>query len=81
MKHTISLDFDELNVSFIENLKLFFKNSKSRLTIVIEEEDDETAYLLKSELNKEILMKSLENARNGNVIVPDLEQFRKLTNA
>ncbi|AEI50398.1 hypothetical protein [Runella slithyformis] len=84
MKHTISLDFDELTSSFIERLKLLFKNSKApRVTIVLEDEsdEDETTYLLKSEANRTRLMQSLENARQGNTIMPDLEEFRKLTHA
>jgi hypothetical protein len=81
MKHTISLDFDEFNSSFIDRLKALFVNSSSRLTIVVEDEEDETEYLLKSEANKTILLKSLENARKENVIMPDLEEFRKLTHA
>lgn len=84
MKHTILLDFDELNSSFIERLKLLFKNSKTpRVTIVLEDEnnEDETAYLLKSEANSARLMQSLENARQGNTIMPDLEAFKKMTHA
>lgn len=84
MKHTISLDFDELNSSFIERLKLFFQNSKApRVTIVLEDEseDDETSYLLESETNRVRLMQSLENARQGNTITPNLEAYRKLTHA
>lgn len=84
MKHTISLDFDELNSSFIERLKLLFKNSKApRVTIVLEDEsdEDETTYLLKSEANRVRLMQSLENARQGNTIMPNLEEFRKQTHA
>jgi hypothetical protein len=81
MKHTISLDFDELNSSFIDRLKALFINSSSRLTIVVEDEEDETEYLLKSEINKSILLKSLDNARKGNTIMPDLEKFRKFTHA
>jgi hypothetical protein len=81
MKHTISLDFDELNASFIEKLKALFVNSNPRLTIVVEDQQDETSYLLQSENNEAILLQSLENARKGNIIAPDLEVFRKLTNA
>ena len=81
MKHTISLDFDELNASFIEKLKVMFTNSNPRLTLVVEDEEDETTYLLKSDTNRMILMKSLENARQGNTIMPDLEAFKKMTHA
>ncbi|TAE41552.1 MAG: hypothetical protein EAZ70_00695 [Runella slithyformis] len=81
MKHTISLDLDELNASFVEKLKALFVDSKPRLTIVVEDEQDETSYLLQSETNKTILLQSLENARKGNVIAPDLEAFKKLTHA
>lgn len=81
MKHTFSLDFDELNSTFIEQLKALFINANPRLTIVVEDEEGDTEYLLKSETNKEILLKSLENAHKGNVIVPDLEKFRELIHA
>lgn len=80
MKHTISLEFDEFNSSFIERLKALFVNSTPRLTIVVEDED-ETDYLLRSDANREILMKSIQEAQKGDFIIPDLGKFRELTHA
>lgn len=82
MRHTISLEIDELNPSFIKQLKILLKNARNRrLTIILEDEMDETEYLLKSKKNEEILMKSLENARKGNFIETNLDSFRELADA
>ena len=48
----------DINSDFIEAIKLAFKNKAIVLTI--EEEPDETAYLLASKNNKAILLKSIE---------------------
>lgn len=80
MKHTISLDLDELDNTFLRQLKTFFgKRKHGKITIILEEDVDETEYLLQSPANKEGLLRSLENANQGNFIKPDLDEFRKLT--
>jgi hypothetical protein len=83
MRHTISLQLDELNSGLIDQLKELFKNAqRKQVTIIVDDEADETAYLLESPANRERLFRSLENARHGNVIIPDLESYRKTaTNA
>ncbi len=40
-------------------------------------EEDETTYLLKSEANKQHLLKALENVKKGNLIYVDLEEYEK----
>ncbi|WP_414542521.1 hypothetical protein [Nostoc sp. CCY0012] len=40
-------------------------------------EEDETTYLLKSEANKQHLLKALENVEKGNLIYVDLEEYEK----
>lgn len=80
MKHVISLELDELDATFIEKLKKLYENSKAHLTIVLEQED-ETDFLLKSEANRQRLMKSIESDRKGDVITPDLEQFSTVAHA
>ena len=80
MKHTISLDLDELNGTFIRQLKAFFgKRKHGKVTIILEDEIDETEYLLQSTTNRERLLRSLDNANQGNFVTPDLDQFRNLT--
>jgi antitoxin YefM len=40
-------------------------------------EEDETAYLLKSEANKKHLLKALDNVNKGNLIYVDLDEYEK----
>ncbi|WP_414563838.1 MULTISPECIES: hypothetical protein [unclassified Anabaena] len=40
-------------------------------------EEDETTYLLKSEANKQHLLKALENVEKGNLIYVDLDEYEK----
>ena len=80
MKHVISLELDELDVTFIEKLKNLYRDSNARLTITLEAED-ETDFLLKSEANRQALMESIENIKKGNLIFPDLDKFRDLDDA
>jgi antitoxin YefM len=40
-------------------------------------EEDETTYLLKSEVNKNHLLKALENVEKGNLIYVDLDEYEK----
>ncbi|MEH1942982.1 MAG: hypothetical protein V7L01_22555 [Nostoc sp.] len=40
-------------------------------------EEDETNYLLKSETNKNHLLKALENVAAGNLIYVDLDEYEK----
>ncbi|BAT55141.1 hypothetical protein NOS3756_41200 [Nostoc sp. NIES-3756] len=41
------------------------------------QEEDETAYLLKSEANKKRLLESVENVEKGNLIYVDLDEYEK----
>ena len=40
-------------------------------------EEDETAYLLKSEANKKHLVQAMENVKQGNLIYIDLDEYEK----
>ncbi|MBD2534473.1 hypothetical protein H6G97_35255 [Nostoc flagelliforme FACHB-838] len=40
-------------------------------------EEDETTYLLKSEVNRKHLLKALENVQKGNLIYVDLDEYEK----
>jgi hypothetical protein len=56
----------EINADIVEAIKTAFKGKQ--IVITVEEEQDETAYLLGSPKNKEILLKSIEQANNGEFI-------------
>ncbi|AQG79041.1 hypothetical protein [Spirosoma montaniterrae] len=78
MRHTIQLNLDELNSGLIDQLKALFKGTQQqRVTIVVDDEIDETDYLLQSPANRERLLQSLENARRGNFVAPDLSAYRQ----
>ena len=76
MTATYSISREELNVDFIEAVKLTFKAEK--LLIQIDEVMDETEYLLSNPANKAMLLQSLENDRNGNMIEMSLNEHNKI---
>lgn len=81
MKHVISLEREELDATFIEKLKALHDSPNAHLTIIVEETQDETAYLLESEANRNRLMKSLESAEQNKLIHSNLDEFRAMTHA
>ena len=56
----------ELDNEFLNKIKAMFKNKS--LSIIIEEEQDETDYLLKSEANRKNLLESINQAEKGELI-------------
>ena len=76
MTATYSISRDELNADFIEAIKSTFKAEK--LFIQIDEIMDETEYLLSNPANKAMLLQSLENDRNGNMIEISLDEHNKI---
>jgi antitoxin YefM len=75
MTTTFRMDASELNSSFLQKLQTLFEDKK--LVITVEEEMDETEYLLSSEENRVSLQKSMEQLRNGDLIQVSLEDLRK----
>jgi hypothetical protein len=71
----IHIKADELDESFLKSIRSLFK--KKRISIIVEEEQDETEYLLASPANKKMLEKSLRNAEAGNLTKVDIDKFRK----
>ena len=73
MQASFVLDSDELDYNFIDKLKVLFQNKRIELTI---SESDDTEYLLGSNTNKDILLRSIENIENGkDIIVADPKLF------
>lgn len=54
---------DDINDDLIEAIKKVFKTKP--ITLTVEEETDETAYLLANPANKTILLQSIEEDKNG----------------
>jgi hypothetical protein len=73
MYTTFHVNANELNENFIEGIKAIFKSK--HFAIIVEEELDETDYLLSSETNKEILEQSLAESDAGNIIKVDIDKY------
>ncbi len=64
---------NELNENFLNGLKMIFKSK--RISIIIEEEQDETEYLLSNPANRKILEKSLKNVEAGKLIEVNIDKY------
>jgi len=74
MQTIYQIKADELDESILESIKALFKNKEIEITVT---ERDETAYLLRSEANREYLMRVVEDVENNrNIITPNPEQFQ-----
>jgi hypothetical protein len=73
MYTTFHIKASELDETFIKALKMIFKSK--RISILVEEEQDETEYLLSSPANRKMLEKSLENAAKGDLIEVDIDKY------
>ena len=73
MYTTFHINASELNETFVKGIKAMFKSK--RISIIVEEDQDETEYLLSSEANRKMLEKSL-NSKEGFELSD--EEFNKL---
>ena len=81
MVSTFQINETELDNNFVRALKSMFKNRNLTLTIEAEEIDT-TEYLLSNSVNKERLLKAVENSKQRkNLVKIDLEQLKNLANA
>jgi antitoxin YefM len=72
---TYYLEEKELNEDFLSSVKKLFKDKK--LAITIQEEIDETEYLMSSEANKERLQKAFKDFNKGeNLVEVDLAELK-----
>lgn len=60
------LNASELDSQFVESLKALFKDKEIEITV---SEVDETAYLLRSEANKQHLLEAIRNVDNQTGLV------------
>jgi hypothetical protein len=69
--HIKAIDLDE---SFLKKLKRMF--GKKNISIIVEEELDETEYLLSSEANRKMLDKSLKEAKAGKLTKVNIDKLK-----
>lgn len=63
---TIQTEADKIDYQFIDAIKTLFKNK--RIKVTIEDEMDDTEYLLSNESNKEFLLRSIKQAEQGSLV-------------
>ncbi len=74
MSTVYSLKASELDLSFLEQIKATFGNKQIEIIV---SECDETEYLLKSEVNKNKLLKAIENLKDRqNLVEVDLQDLQ-----
>ncbi|MBW8050336.1 MAG: hypothetical protein FVQ77_08365 [Cytophagales bacterium] len=64
---------DALDDNFLKGIRAIFKNKP--ISIIVEEEMDETEYLLRSPANRKMLLESLENVKKGKLIKVDIKKY------
>ena len=75
MYTTFHINTNELDNNFLKGLKSLFRNKN--VSIIVEEDQDETEYLLASEANRKMLEQSLKNIEEGKLTEVDIEKFLK----
>lgn len=74
MQTIYQINADELDQSILDSIKALFKHKEIEIVI---SERDETAYLLRSPVNRERLLRAINDIEeNRDIIVPDQEQFQ-----
>lgn len=68
--HTKASDLD---LSFLKGIKQIFKNKP--VSIIIEEDMDDTEYLLAGEANRKMLERSLRSAEKGNLTEVNIDKY------
>lgn len=71
----IHIKADELDESFLKSIRSMFK--KKKISIIVEEEMDETEYLLRSDANRKMLMQSIRQAEKGEVVSVNIGKGKK----
>ena len=75
MTTTYHISTDELNDDFLQKLKHTFGNKQ--LLITIEEDEEDTFFLLSTKVNRDKFKQSLKELRNGDVVAVSREDLRK----
>jgi len=77
MQSVYYLNTGELNLDFLQTIKMLFDNKNIQITI--NECIDETEYLMQSPANAKRLMQSVNNINKGkNLVEMDINQLKKM---
>lgn len=75
MQTTYTLNTDELDEGFLQRVKSAFP--RRQVTIAVNDEADETEYLLSDPVRKERLLRAIDDINHGrNLVTPDQSLFR-----
>ncbi len=75
MQTTYQLNTEELDDRFLSSIKAAFPHRK--VTIAVNDEVDETEYLLSDPARKERLLRAIDDINHGrNLVTPDQSLFR-----
>jgi len=79
MLATYRLRADEITINFLKSIQDNYQNKEIEITI--QDVEDETSYLLKSEANCQHLSRGIEEIRSGTSLrVMTVEQLDKMAN-
>jgi hypothetical protein len=73
MTATYQLALHEFKPEFVDWIKQKFQAGK--VTVTIEEEEDETTFLLKNPRNRQRLLKSIENVEAGRLVDVNIDEY------
>ena len=73
MYASFHLNANELNEDFLKKLKAMFKSK--HIAITVEEEIDETEYLLSTPANRKHLEESIKNAKAGKLTEVNIDKY------
>jgi hypothetical protein len=75
MQTTFAINTDELDERFLAGVKTMFPHRQ--VTIAVNDEADETEYLLSDPARKERLLRAIDDINHGrNLVTPDQSLFR-----
>ena len=64
MQVAYRLNANDLDINFLESIKKLFKEKRLYINISIDEQEDETEYLLSNPANASRLLKAINNIEN-----------------
>lgn len=79
MKITLQLNPSELSKELLEKISSLF-NKEKELTLIVDDETNETEYLLSSSSNKKYLLEAIEDLNQGNKTSFTVSDFNELYN-
>jgi len=69
MQVAYNLNANELDMNFLESVKKLFQNKKLHINIMLDEERNDTDYLLSNKANANRLMESINNIEKREKLV------------